>query len=190
MSGVAQRTSGHRAQERAFRAVLPSPLRERRACEHQACGKDPDGRYLHRLGRVNGYDPARAPLFRRFDLRQVGQKEPQVASSDRSKRRSLSAVEFFNRQPSMQMVVDESRRARVSLGIAHAQRRLLRVTPWDLHLWIVAHGGAVAATSTRDTRRTPAGASCRVNERRFGVVPRQQTTGRGILQLTLDQADA
>ena len=62
-------------------------------------------------------------------MRQIGQEEPQVACRNRSEGRSLSAVEFLDRQPSVQMVVDESRDASVSLGIADPHAQLLRVTP-------------------------------------------------------------
>ena len=70
----------------------------------------------------------RAPVDWEFTLRQIGQEEPQVACRNRSEGRSLSAVELLDRQPSVQVVVDQSRHARVSLGIADPHARLLRVT--------------------------------------------------------------
>jgi hypothetical protein len=90
--------------------------------------------------------------------RMAGRPEPRLVAdwpSGRSASRSerspfrdggqggpLAALQFLDREPPVQVMVDEDGSARISCCIAHADESLLEVTPRDLHASLVAQGCA------------------------------------------------
>ena len=145
---------------------MNKPLGEPSTTQHRDHGSEPDGAASYFIGSFSGTS-RRAPSFGlRLLLRKISQQQQKVLFSDRNQSSSLTALQFVERQPSVEMMIDEHGAACVPFGVAHAHQSLFEVTPRNLHAGIVAQGDTPSTAFRRGPARVPQASadfrSCRV----------------------------